>query len=56
MLVRYRGGEGMLAWAFHRISGVAIWLFVILHVFDIFLVDYLQAQPSSTLCAPNVRR
>ena len=23
MLVRYRGGEGMLAWAFHRISGVA---------------------------------
>ena len=38
MLVGYRGGEGMLAWAFHRISGVAIWLFVILHVFDIFLV------------------
>lgn len=38
MLVRYRGGEGMLAWAFHRISGVAIWAFVVLHVFDIFLV------------------
>ena len=38
MLVRYRGGEGMLAWAFHRISGVAIWLFVVLHVSDIFLV------------------
>src|SRR3954469_7983441 len=38
MLVGYRGGEGMLAWAFHRISGVAIWLFVILHVIDIFLV------------------
>ena len=38
MLVRYRGGEGMLAWAFHRISGVAIWLFVILHIVDIFLV------------------
>ena len=38
MLVRYRGGEGMLAWAFHRISGVAIWLFVVLHVVDIFLV------------------
>ena len=38
MLVRYRGGEGMLAWAFHRISGVAIWLFVLLHVLDIFLV------------------
>jgi succinate dehydrogenase / fumarate reductase cytochrome b subunit len=33
----YRGGEGMLAWAFHRISGVAIWAFILLHVFDIFL-------------------
>ena len=38
MLVRYRGGEGMLAWAFHRISGVAIWSFLVLHVIDIFLV------------------
>jgi len=28
----------MLAWAFHRISGVAIWAFVILHVIDIYLV------------------
>ena len=34
----YRGGEGMLAWAFHRISGVAIWAFVLLHVLDIWLV------------------
>lgn len=38
MLLRYRGREGMLAWAFHRISGVAIWLFVVLHVVDIYLV------------------
>ncbi len=28
----------MLAWAFHRISGIAIWAFVILHVIDIYLV------------------
>jgi succinate dehydrogenase / fumarate reductase cytochrome b subunit len=28
----------MLAWAFHRISGVAIWAFVVLHVIDIYLV------------------
>lgn len=34
---RYRGGEGMLAWAFHRISGLAIWVFIVLHVFDIWL-------------------
>jgi len=33
----YRGGPGMLAWAFHRISGVAIWAFVLLHVIDIWL-------------------
>ena len=28
----------MLAWAFHRISGIAVWAFVILHVIDIYLV------------------
>jgi succinate dehydrogenase / fumarate reductase cytochrome b subunit len=33
----YRGTEGMVAWAFHRLSGVAIWLFVMLHVLDIYL-------------------
>ncbi len=38
MLLRYRGSEGMLAWAFHRISGIAIWLFILLHVLDIWLV------------------
>ncbi len=38
MLFRYRGQEGMLAWAFHRISGVAIWVFVVVHVIDIYLV------------------
>ena len=38
MLLRYRGSEGMLAWAFHRILGVAIWAFILLHVFDIWLV------------------
>jgi succinate dehydrogenase / fumarate reductase, cytochrome b subunit len=37
LLLRYRGSEGMLAWAFHRISGVAIWAFLVLHVFDIYL-------------------
>jgi succinate dehydrogenase / fumarate reductase, cytochrome b subunit len=40
MLVGYRGGEGMLAWAFHRISGVAIFAFLVLHVIDIFLVGF----------------
>jgi succinate dehydrogenase cytochrome b subunit len=39
----YRGGPGMLAWAFHRISGVAIWAFILLHVLDIWLA---QANPA----------
>ena len=39
MLLRYRGSEGMLAWAFHRISGVAIWAFILLHVLDIWLAS-----------------
>ena len=38
MLLRYRGREGMVAWAFHWISGVAIWFFLVLHVVDIYLV------------------
>jgi succinate dehydrogenase cytochrome b subunit len=38
MLLHYRGGPGMLAWAFHRISGIAVWAFVVLHVIDIYLV------------------
>ncbi|MEO5940811.1 MAG: succinate dehydrogenase, cytochrome b556 subunit [Candidatus Limnocylindrales bacterium] len=37
MILRYRGSEGMIAWAFHRVSGVAIWVFIVLHVFDIWL-------------------
>ena len=39
MLLRYRGSEGMLAWAFHRVSGVAIWAFILLHVLDIWLAS-----------------
>lgn len=38
LLLSYRGGQGTLAWGFHRISGVAVWLFVVLHVVDIYLV------------------
>jgi succinate dehydrogenase / fumarate reductase, cytochrome b subunit len=34
----YRGRAGTWAWMFHRISGIAIWAFVILHVVDIYLV------------------
>jgi len=36
--LRYRPREGMFAWAFHRISGLGIFAFVVLHVLDIYLV------------------
>jgi len=56
MLLRYRGREGMVGWMFHRISGIAIWAFVILHVIDIYLVggdpdayDALLAIYASTI-------
>jgi succinate dehydrogenase cytochrome b subunit len=41
--VQYRGGAGMLAWAFHRVSGVAVWAFILLHVFDIWLAGANRA-------------
>ena len=44
MLLRYRGSEGMLAWAFHRISGVAIWAFILLHVLDIAEKRFLDMK------------
>lgn len=34
----YRIRPGMAAWIFHRVSGVAIFAFVVLHVVDIYLV------------------
>ncbi len=37
-MFRYRGREGMVAWLFHRISGIGIWAFVVLHVVDIYFV------------------
>lgn len=33
----YRGSEASLAFLFHRLSGIGVWLFVVLHVIDIYL-------------------
>jgi succinate dehydrogenase / fumarate reductase, cytochrome b subunit len=38
--VLYRGREGMLAWVLHRISGIAVALFLLLHVLDTALVTF----------------
>ena len=37
-VLRYRGREGMLAWAFHRISGLGVMAFLVLHIIDIWLI------------------
>jgi succinate dehydrogenase / fumarate reductase cytochrome b subunit len=37
LMMTYRGREGSWAFVFHRISGVGVWLFIVLHVIDIWL-------------------
>ncbi|GBD16555.1 Succinate dehydrogenase 2 membrane subunit SdhC [bacterium HR26] len=36
----YRPPVGMLSWALHRITGLGVLLFLLLHIVDIFLVGY----------------
>ncbi|MBI3977981.1 MAG: succinate dehydrogenase, cytochrome b556 subunit [Chloroflexi bacterium] len=36
----YRGREGMWAWILHRVSGVAVLLFLVVHVLDTALVGF----------------
>jgi len=36
----YRPPPGMISWAFHRITGLGVLLFLLLHIVDIFLVNY----------------
>lgn len=37
---RYRGGLGMLMWALHRVTGLGVLMFLLLHVVDIFLLTF----------------
>src|SRR4029079_9433901 len=39
-VLRYRGGLGQWAWAIHRAAGLGVLAFLLLHVFDIFLVNF----------------
>jgi succinate dehydrogenase / fumarate reductase cytochrome b subunit len=38
--LRYRGREGMIAWLLHRLSGLGVLLFLVIHIFDIFLMGF----------------
>lgn len=37
--LRYRGREGFLTWLLHRATGLGVLLFLLLHIFDIFLLS-----------------
>jgi succinate dehydrogenase / fumarate reductase cytochrome b subunit len=39
-VLRYRGGSGQWAWAIHRAAGLGVLAFLLLHIFDIFLVTF----------------
>lgn len=36
----YRGGAGQFAWALHRLTGLGVLLFLILHILDTFLIVF----------------
>lgn len=36
-VLRYRGGSGQWAWAIHRVAGLGVLAFLLLHIVDIFL-------------------
>ncbi|RLD97405.1 MAG: hypothetical protein DRJ13_12350, partial [Bacteroidetes bacterium] len=41
---KYKGGGPMLAWVFHRISGLGIIIFVTLHVLASFLTQQMGSD------------
>ncbi len=38
--ITYRGGEGHWAWLLHRLAGIGIVFFLMLHILDIFLTAF----------------
>jgi succinate dehydrogenase / fumarate reductase cytochrome b subunit len=38
--VTYRGREGQIAWMLHRATGVGVFLFLALHITNIFLMSF----------------
>ncbi len=42
--LRYRGGQPMLAWLLHRISGIIIVLFVSMHVIAAFFINSVEGS------------
>lgn len=40
MLNIYRGREGMISWALHRLTGLGVLLFLLVHIADIYVINY----------------
>ena len=38
--LRYQGREGHWAWILHRAAGVGVFVFLVIHIFDIYLVGF----------------
>jgi succinate dehydrogenase / fumarate reductase cytochrome b subunit len=47
--LRYRGREGMWTWLLHRVTGLGILLFLVIHVVDTALVIYWPEMYDSAL-------
>ena len=47
--VTYRGREGQIAWMLHRVTGVGVFLFLALHIVNIFLMAFPAGVFNSTL-------
>lgn len=39
-MLSYRGGLGMVMWGLHRVTGLGVLAFLLLHVVDIFLLTF----------------
>ena len=53
MLRIYRGREGMISWALHRLTGLGVLLFLVIHIADIFVVGYGPDEFNSLLYIYN---
>ena len=48
-MLRYRGGIGQWSWLLHRVTGVGILIFLIIHVIDTFFVVFNPALYDHTV-------
>jgi succinate dehydrogenase / fumarate reductase cytochrome b subunit len=48
--IRYRGREGQWSWILHRLTGLGIFFFLALHIFDIYLI-LIGPEPFNSLAA-----